>query len=200
MFQKSKMDDDQVGQVSDLSDWDEPASQPDLSTNDSTFVPPAEEESDEEEEVTGQRRSKRKKIEKWCTRREVGNGATAVGGWAEQVEGSEDEGAEGEREDGDEEEELEDEEVVEGGDNGATNAELSKQDQTALAELNYDDEDVEDFLRRAQNANTRSQTELVVEKYHRVMSAVAKMERKEFKPLDETDRKDLPRLRLGFLS
>merc|ERR1719341_3240019 len=35
------MDDDQVGQVSDLSDWDEPASQPDLSTNDSTFVPPA---------------------------------------------------------------------------------------------------------------------------------------------------------------
>ena len=32
-----------------ISDWEEPAPQPDLSTNDSTFVPPAEEESDEEE-------------------------------------------------------------------------------------------------------------------------------------------------------
>ena len=49
-----------------LSDWEEPASQPDLSTNDSTFVPPAEEKSDEEEpEVERrQRRSKRKKTER----------------------------------------------------------------------------------------------------------------------------------------
>ena len=39
------MDDNQL----DLSDWEEPASQPDLSTNDSTFVLPAKEESDEEE-------------------------------------------------------------------------------------------------------------------------------------------------------
>ena len=39
------MDDNQL----DLSDWEEPASQPHLSTNDSNFVPPAEEESDEEE-------------------------------------------------------------------------------------------------------------------------------------------------------
>ena len=47
MFQicNFSMDDNQL----DLSDWEEPASQPDLSTNDSTFVPPAEEESDEEE-------------------------------------------------------------------------------------------------------------------------------------------------------
>ena len=56
--------------ISLISDWEEPASQPDLSTNDSTFVPPAEEESDEEEpEVeVRQRRSKRKKTERWWTR------------------------------------------------------------------------------------------------------------------------------------
>ena len=35
--------------ISLIFDWEEPASQPDLSTNDSTFVLPAEEESDEEE-------------------------------------------------------------------------------------------------------------------------------------------------------
>ena len=47
----------------DLSDWEEPASQPDLSANDSTFVPPAEEESDEEEPEVEMRQkgSKRKK-------------------------------------------------------------------------------------------------------------------------------------------
>ena len=52
------MDDNQL----DLSDWEEPASQPDLSTNDSTFVPPAEEESDEEEPEVEmrQKRSERK--------------------------------------------------------------------------------------------------------------------------------------------
>ena len=50
--------------ISLISDWEEPASQPDLSTNDSTFVPPAEEESDEEEpEVkTRQRRSKERRL------------------------------------------------------------------------------------------------------------------------------------------
>ena len=57
MFQTNilKMDD---GQVSDLSDW-EPSSLPDLSTNDSHFVPSADEESDEEKERV-RRRSKRK--------------------------------------------------------------------------------------------------------------------------------------------
>ena len=64
-----------------ISDWEEPAPQPDLSTNDSTFVPPAEEESDEEEpEVeVRQRRSKRKKTERWWTRREVEDDAATVG-------------------------------------------------------------------------------------------------------------------------
>ena len=49
-----------------LSDWEEPASQPDLSTNDTTFVPPAKEESDEEEPEVEmrQRRSQRKKTER----------------------------------------------------------------------------------------------------------------------------------------
>ena len=35
--------------ISFISDWEKPASKPDLSTNYSTFVPPAEEKSDEEE-------------------------------------------------------------------------------------------------------------------------------------------------------
>ena len=196
MFQTNilKMDD---GQVSDLSDW-EPSSLPDLSTNDSHFVPSADEESDEEKERV-RRRSKRKTTGKWSTRREVENDAALGGGWAEQVEGNEDEGYEEELEEaGDEGAEEEDEEVGGGGDAGTSNVELTKQDQTALTELNYDDEDVEDFLRRAQNANTRSQTELVVEKYHRVMSAVSDMENNEFLPLDETDRKDVPRLLARF--
>ena len=56
------MDDNQLY----LSDWEEPASQPDLSTNDSNFVPPAEEKSDEEEPEVEmrQRRSQRKKTER----------------------------------------------------------------------------------------------------------------------------------------
>ena len=72
----------------DLSDWEEPASQPDLSTNDSTFVLPAEEESDEEEPEVEmrQRRSKRKKTERWSTRREVGDDAATGGGWTAKVD------------------------------------------------------------------------------------------------------------------
>ena len=113
MFQTNilKMDD---GQVSDLSDW-EPSSLPDLSTNDSHFVPSADEESDEEKERVW-RRSKRKTTGKWSTRREVENDAALGGGWSEQVEGNEDEGYEEELEDeGDEGAEEEDEEVGEEG-------------------------------------------------------------------------------------
>ena len=153
MFQTNilKMDD---GQVSDLSsDW-EPSSQPDLSTNDSTFVPPAEEESDEEEKQRGQRRLRRKKTEKWLTRREVESDAASGGGLAEQMEGNEDE--EELEEEGDDGAEEEDEEVGEGGDVGTSNIELTNQDQAALTELNYDDEDVEDFLRSTENANQLS--------------------------------------------
>ena len=43
-----------------ISDWEEPAPQPDLSTNDSTFVPPAEEESDEEEPEVETRQTAKK--------------------------------------------------------------------------------------------------------------------------------------------
>ena len=104
---------------------------------------------------------------------------------------------EGVEESGNVEEDETGEGVDEGGDLGS-NAELSEQDKATLAELDYDDEDVEDFLKRAQNANTRSQTEMVVDKYHRVMSTVSQKEGKEFKALDETDRQDIPRLLARF--
>ena len=160
-------------------------------------MPPAEEESDEEEPEVEmrQRRSKRTKTGRWWTRREVEDDAATGGGWAAQVD--EEEVEEGGDVGGDEGDGVE-EGVEEGGDKGIANADLSKQDLAALTELNYDDEDVEDFLRSAENANTRNQTEMVVDKFHRVMSAVAEMEGKEFKPLDETDRKDLPRLLARF--
>ena len=77
------MDDNQL----DLSDWEEPASQPDLSTNDSTFVPPAEEESDDEEpEVeVRQRRSKRKKTERWWTLYTIHYTLYTIQHWADPV-------------------------------------------------------------------------------------------------------------------
>ena len=179
MFQSwlLKMEDDQI---SDLSDWD----QADLTTDDSYYVPSAKEESDEEEENQGRRRSKRKKkkTERWLLRRkEAGKGVvTGVGGVEIDEHGDEEAGQESVNV---EEEEETEEGVDEGGDKGSVNAELSERDKATLAELDYDDEDVEDFLRRAQNANTRSQTEMVVDKYNRVISTVLEMEGKVFKPL-----------------
>ena len=107
-----------------ISDWEEPASQPDLSTisdtKDSTFAPPAEEESrlesnEEEPEVeTRQRRQKRKKTGVWWTRRGVEDDAATGGGWAAQVDEVEEGGNVG----GDEGDEVE-EGVEEVGDNGS---------------------------------------------------------------------------------
>ena len=75
-----------------------------------------------------QRRSKRKKTERWSTRREVGDDAATGGGWTAKVdeeevqEGGDLGGNEGEVEEG----------VEEGCDNGTTvNADLSKQDQAS---------------------------------------------------------------------
>ena len=194
MFQSwlLKMEDDQI---SDLSDWD----QADLTTDDSYYVPSAKEESDEEEENQGRRRSKRKKkkTERWLLRRkEAGKGVViGVGGVEIDEHGDEEAGQESVNV---EEEEETEEGVDEGGDKGSVNAEFSERDKATLAELDYDDEDVEDFLRRAQNANTRSQTEMVVDKYNRVISTVLEMEGNVLKALDEMDRQDLPRLLARF--
>ena len=53
-------------------------------------------------------------------------------------------------------------------------------------ELDYDSDDIEEFLKDTENKNTKGQTEQVIAKYHRVMSAVAKKEGKPFLPLDST--------------
>ena len=70
----------------------------------------------------------------------------------------------------------------------AQECKLTKTEEQVLKELNYDEEDVEDFLKDTENSNTRGQTDFLITKYHRVMSAVAKKEGKDFLPLENTPR------------
>ena len=63
---------------------------------------------------------------------------------------------------------------------------LTEKEKEVLVELNYDSEDVEEFLKDTENKNTKGQTEHVIAKYNRVMSAVAKKDGKQFLPLDRT--------------
>lgn len=64
--------------------------------------------------------------------------------------------------------------------------ELTEKEKEVLGELDYDSEDVEDYIQGTENKNTRGQTEQVIAKYNRVMSAVAKKDGKEFLPLHRT--------------
>ena len=75
---------------------------------------------------------------------------------------------------------------------------LSQKEKEILLEINDDEMDVDDFLKITENQNTRLQTESIVSKYHRVMSAVANKEGKDFVPLENTDPKEIPKLLAQF--
>lgn len=77
---------------------------------------------------------------------------------------------------------------------------LSKEEEEVLKEIQADelDEDIEEFLKNTENVNTRTQTEVMVSKYHRVMKVVAKKKKQDFLPLDSTPRSEIPKLLATF--
>ena len=78
--------------------------------------------------------------------------------------------------------------------------ELTVEEIAALKEINEDglDEDISDFLRNSENKNTKASTEAIVTKYNRVMSLIAKKTKKQFVPLEDTPREDIPNLLARF--
>ena len=103
-----------------------------------------------------------------------------------------DDGEDGEDEDDEDDLEMNDEEEVD--------LILTKEEQDALKEIDSDelDDDIEQFLKDTENINTKNQTESIVSRYHRIMSVVAKKEKREFLPLDSTPVDEIPKLLSRF--
>jgi hypothetical protein len=111
-----------------------------------------------------------------------------------------DEGTE-EEDDFDEEEDLPYFELGgEGTDQDDVEEELTELELAVMKEISEDEMGVEidTFLKKTENDNTRSTTEAIVAKYNRVMALVAKKQKKQFVPLIETPRQDIPGLLACF--
>ena len=78
--------------------------------------------------------------------------------------------------------------------------ELTVEDIAALNEIDVDgiEDNISAFLRGKENRNTKASTEAIVSKYNRVMSLVAKKTKKDFVPLENTPRDEIPNLLAKF--
>ena len=71
--------------------------------------------------------------------------------------------------------------------------ELTNEEENMMKEIQYDDDDVEDYLKNSENTNTRRQTENTINKYNKVMSFIFKKEGNDFVPLENTDIEEIPK-------
>ena len=78
--------------------------------------------------------------------------------------------------------------------------ELTVEDIAALNEIDVEgiEDNISAFLRGKENRNTKASTEAIVSKYNRVMSLVAKKTKKDFVPLENTPRDEIPNLLAKF--
>ena len=84
-------------------------------------------------------------------------------------------------------------EVIEGNSDNEGGDEVMKEPIELTKEIQYDDDDVEDYLKNSENTNTRRQTENTISKYNKVMSFIFKKEGKDFVPLENTDIEEIPK-------